>query len=61
VAPRSPRDALDEREQQDALEKDLWSLITRYRSEFNLSYASVVGTMAITLHALQDEAIGDDD
>lgn len=48
---------MNHREQIDAFSNDLFNLIDRYRSEFELPLASVVGTLELASHHLLREAI----
>lgn len=43
-------------EQIDAFARELESLISRYRSEFDLTYAATVGVLTLTLHDMMSEA-----
>jgi hypothetical protein len=47
---------MDGREQIEAFAEDLDRLIERYRSEFDLTYAAVVGALTIKSHILCTEA-----
>lgn len=48
---------MNHREQIDAFSSDLFNLIDRYRQEFELPLASVVGTLQLASHHLLREAI----
>jgi hypothetical protein len=50
---------MSESEQITALGADLDALIERYREEFDLTYAAVVGCLHIKAHLLCMEAIED--
>jgi len=47
---------MNEKEQIQAFADDLDRLVDRYRGEFDLSYASVVGTLNMKAHLLCSEA-----
>ncbi len=51
---------MDETQQIIAFENELEALIHRYRHEFNMHYASVVGVLHIQAHALSCESLEDD-
>ena len=51
---------MDETQQIVAFENDLESLVNRYRHEFNMHYASMVGILEIQAHVLKCEAVEDD-
>lgn len=44
-------------EQTDAFASDLDALVERYRQEFDLTYAAVLGTLAMKSHLLMVEAV----
>jgi hypothetical protein len=51
------------KEQTDAFSDDLDKLIERYRAEFDMTYAQIVGVLVIQQHILIKEALeipGDD-
>jgi hypothetical protein len=45
-----------EKEQTDHLANDVDNLVDRYRSEYEMSYAAVVGVLQMKIHLLCDEA-----
>ena len=47
---------MTEKEQIDHFAKDLNRLVDRYRSEYELSYASVVGVLHMKIFSMCDEA-----
>lgn len=47
---------MSEKEQIEAFADDLDRLVDRYRREFDLSYASVIGTLNMKAHLLCAEA-----
>lgn len=47
---------MTDKEQTDAFANDLDKLVERYRQEFDMSYAQVVGTLEMKVHLLCDEA-----
>lgn len=49
------------KEQTDAFSHELAALIDRYRSEFDLSYAQVIGTLHIHAAHLAHEGLSNDD
>lgn len=51
---------MDETEQIIAFENELEALVHRYRHEFNMHYASVIGVLHIQAHVLTREALEDD-
>lgn len=46
---------MDSKEQTDHLQRDLELLIDRYRAEYDLTYAQVVGVLQIQIHDLCTE------
>ena len=48
---------VSEKEQTDAFFGDLTALVDRYKAEFDLSYAVVLGCLALKAHQLADEAV----
>lgn len=44
-------------EQIEHFENDLDALVERYRSEYEMTYAAMVGCLQLKIHALGDEAI----
>ena len=48
---------MSEKEQIEHLDQELIRLIERFRKEYNLSYASVIGTLHLRAHILAQEAI----
>lgn len=48
---------MDEKEQINALASELDTMIERFRDEFDLSYASVVGTLHMKITVLELEII----
>lgn len=47
---------MTDKEQTDAFADDLDNLVERYRQEFDMSYAQVVGVLQMKLWLLCDEA-----
>lgn len=47
---------MTDKEQTDAFSDDLDKLVERYRHEFEISYAQVVGTLQMKIHLLCNEA-----
>jgi hypothetical protein len=47
---------MSEKEQVDQLASDVDAMINRYRTEYDLSYASVVGVFQMKIHMLCEEA-----
>jgi hypothetical protein len=47
---------MDESQQITHFANDLDALINRYRSEYDLSYASIIGVLFARMHYLCDEA-----
>ncbi len=47
---------MDQKEQQVAFSNELESLIDRFRSEYDLTYASIVGVLQITAYLLCRES-----
>jgi len=47
---------MDHKEQTAAFEAELRNLIDRFRSEFDLTYAAVIGTLTLAVHTLAVEA-----
>jgi len=52
---------MDHAEQIAKFENDLDALIDRYRVEFDMTYAAMVGSLFIKVHALASEANGEDE
>lgn len=52
---------MTDKEQTDAFANDLDRLVERYRQEFEMTYAQVVGVLVMKTHLLCDEAQGRDD
>lgn len=47
---------MTDKEQTDAFANDLDKLVERYRQEFDMSYAQIVGTLYMKCHILCSEA-----
>lgn len=47
---------MTDKEQTDAFADDIDKLVERYRQEFEISYAQVVGTLQMKVHLLCGEA-----
>lgn len=47
---------MTEKEQTDHFANEIDRLVDRYRSEYEMSYASVVGVLQMKIHLLCDEA-----
>lgn len=47
---------MSDKEQTDRFSHDLDALVERYRKEYDLSYASVIGVLLLQIHMLSDEA-----
>src|SRR5687768_1848922 len=47
---------MTEKEQTDHFADDIDALVNRYRSEYDMSYAAVVGVLAMKMHLLCAEA-----
>lgn len=47
---------MTEKDQTDHFANDLDKLVDRYRSEYEISYASVVGVLQMKIHLLCSEA-----
>lgn len=47
---------MEEKEQTNAFADDLDRLVDRYRNEFDMTYASVVGALQMKIHLLCQEA-----
>lgn len=52
---------MTQQEQIRAFEDDLDNLVDRYRAEFDMTYASVVGVLAIKAHLMIKESAEDDE
>ena len=52
---------MDEKEQIKHLRDDLERLIQRYRSEYEITYASVIGVLHVTAFELLYQAHAEDD
>ena len=52
---------MTDKQQLDAFANDLDNLIERYRSEFELTYAVVVGVLQMKSHLMMVEACGEDE
>lgn len=52
---------MDQKEQQRQFSEELDKLIDRFRKEYEISYASVVGSLTIKIHLLCTEAEEDND
>lgn len=52
---------MSEKEQIDHFSNDLDRLVERYRNEYDISYAAVVGTLQMKIHLLCDEASESED
>jgi hypothetical protein len=52
---------MNQQEQTKAFADDLDRLVERYRSEFDLTYASAVGTLNMKIHTLCSEAADSED
>ena len=52
---------MTEHEQTDAFAADIERVIQRYRKEFQISYAAVIGILFIKAHDLASETLEDDD
>lgn len=48
---------MSQQEQIAAFANDLDALVERYRAEFDLTYASVLGALTMKAHTLMNEAI----
>lgn len=44
-------------QQIEHFENDLDALVERYRKEFDMTYAAVIGCLQLQIHALSDEAM----
>lgn len=51
---------MTDREQIDHFAHELDKLIDRFRLEYHIPYAAVVGTLQIKIHALCDEGLRDE-
>jgi hypothetical protein len=47
---------MDDKEQTKAFAGDLDALVERYRSEFDLTYAVVIGVLYLKAHMMAEEA-----
>ena len=47
---------MSEKEQIDHFANDIDNIVERYRSEYEISYASVVGVLQMKIHLLCEEA-----
>lgn len=52
---------MSEKEQTERFARDVDNLVERYRSEYDLSYASIVGVLQIKVHLMCDEMLNHDD
>lgn len=52
---------MDAKDQIDHLENDLEIIIERYRKEYDLSYAAIVGVFMLKVHQLSVEAYDEPD
>ena len=48
--------SMKKNKQIDVFEHELTKFIDKFRKEFTLTYAEVIGTIEIKLHSLKDEA-----
>lgn len=47
---------MNQKKQIDVFEHELSKFIDKFRREFTLTYAEVIGTIEVKLHSLKDEA-----
>ncbi len=52
---------MNQKEQINAFAKDVQNIIDRYRQEFDLSYASAIGVLAIIEHEMATESLNSSD
>jgi len=52
---------MDQAEQARRFAEELEALVVRYRREYDLTLASVVGVLEVQKHALVAEALGEDE
>lgn len=52
---------MDNNQQVDCFSAELDALVERFRQEYDLNYASIIGTLHLKIHGLSADAYGLDD